>query len=78
MTKIDIEFIQMVAKQYDNFEANYDAVDKKWIVRGWAQYSTNDLFWTSDDSVEDFFNELKRFFMEEGIEQYKQTIQELL
>jgi hypothetical protein len=78
MTKIDIEFIQMIAKQYDNFEANYDAVDKKWVVRGWAQHSTNDLFWTSDDSVEDFFNELKRFFMEEGIEQYKQTIQELL
>jgi hypothetical protein len=78
MTESDIEFIQMVAKQYDNFEANYDAVDKKWIVRGWAQYSTNDLFWTSDDSVEDFFKELKRFFMEEGIEQYKQTIQELL
>ena len=71
MTESDIEFIQMLAKQYDNFEANYDAVDKKWIVRGWAQYSTNDLFWTSDDSIEDFFNELKRFFMEEGMEQYK-------
>jgi hypothetical protein len=60
-----------IANQYDNFEVSYDAVNKKTIIRGWAQYCTNNFFWTSDESVEDFYKELRRFFMEEGNEQYK-------
>ena len=67
-----LQVISSIATQFDNFEVTYDPVDKKTIIRGWAQYCTNNFFWTSDeDTIEDFYQELKRFFMEEGNEQFK-------
>jgi hypothetical protein len=77
MTKIhQIEELQLlqvisVANWFDNFEVVYDPVDKKTIIRGWARYCTNSFFWTSEDPIEEFYQGLERFFMEEGNEQFK-------
>jgi hypothetical protein len=60
-----------VAQAFDNFEVNYDPVDKKTIIRGWARYCRNNFFWTSDDTIKEFYQDLERFFMEEGNEQFK-------
>lgn len=70
MNKVDQQYIEMIAQQY-GFEVNYDTTVHKLIVQGWAMYSTENFYWTSDKTIEVFFEELKRFFMEEGAEQYK-------
>lgn len=64
----ELQLLQVisVANWFDNFEVNYDPVDKKTIIRGWARYCTNNFFWNSGDTIKEFYQGLERFFMEEG------------
>ena len=51
MEELHLLQVISVANWFDNFEVNYDPVDKKTIIRGWARYCTNNFFWTSEDPI---------------------------
>jgi hypothetical protein len=61
--------IEAVAVAY-GFESKFDDELEIWIVTGASQNrNAYDFYWSSTESVQDFFEELKRFFMDQGREQ---------
>jgi hypothetical protein len=59
--------ITTLAQAY-GFEIKEDKELNKWIVTGYAQYASYHFYWSSDESVKGFLEDLKEFFMEEGSE----------
>jgi elongation factor P hydroxylase len=63
--------VEVVAVAY-GFYINWDCELEKWIVIGNSQRKGADCFyWSSDETNEEFFRELKKFFMDQGAGQYR-------
>ena len=56
--------IDEVCKQY-GFVIEWCEVLKYWVIRGKSRYHC-EFFWTSDHTLEDFFDTLQRHFEEVG------------
>ena len=63
--------VEAVAVAY-GFESKFDDELERWIITGYSQHGGADCFyWSSDETNEEFFRELKRFFVDQGAEQYR-------
>lgn len=61
----DMTIIYRVAKIY-GFEVRFDPDLNKLTIVGKCRYSPGYFHWSSNETFEDFFSELERFFMDEG------------
>jgi hypothetical protein len=73
ISDVDMMVIYRVAETY-GFNVFFDEILDRLFIQGSSRHSRHsqeNFFWSSDNSFEDFFSELKRFFMDEGTERYR-------
>ena len=70
VSKQDQYVINRVAEAY-GFRIRFDEELDKWIIDGDRQYSTENFYWDSTYTIEEFFQDVKNFFLEEGSERYR-------
>lgn len=65
---------EAVAIAYD-FDVKFDDELEIWIITGYSQYKAGTgadcFYWSSNETTEELFRELKRFFVDQGAEQYR-------
>lgn len=66
----DMMVIYRVAGTY-GFNVFFDEILDRLTINGSSRHSQENFYWSSDNSFEDFFTELQRFFMDEGAEMYR-------
>lgn len=64
MTELD-PIIKEVARIY-NFDVTYCDILERWIIKGDLEFGQ--FYWGSNESYEEFFNELRSSFNSEGKE----------
>lgn len=57
--------LKEVAEAYD-FEIKYDEELEKWIIMDKGKQQEYGFFWDSSYDKENFFDELKKFFIDQG------------
>ena len=70
VSKQDQYIINRVAENY-GFRVRFDEDLDKWIVDGDSRYSNENFYWDSTYTIEEFFQDVKNFFMKEGEERYR-------
>lgn len=66
----DMTIIYRVAEIY-GFQRTFDPDLNKLTIVGFFQHSQENFYWSSTQPFEDFFIDLKKFFMDEGAEMYR-------
>ena len=73
ISDVDMMVIYRVAETY-GFNVSFDGILDRLTIKGSSRHSRHsqeNFFWSSDETFEDFFIELKRFFKDEGVEKYR-------
>lgn len=70
VSKQDQHIINRVAEGY-GFTVRFDKELDKWIIEGGRRYGCHNFYWSSNETFEQFFQDVKDFFEEEAIERYR-------
>jgi hypothetical protein len=73
ISEVDMMVIYRVAETY-GFNVFFDGILDRLTINGSSRHSHENFYWDSDNSFEDFFTELQRFFTDESVEMYRQKI----